>query len=127
MKHETTNAKGKTMATATTYQPLTGPTDTRIIAFLTAWHENGRDHFEQHYPNLDYDRDYAKHASGRRKYICLDCGSSGHMMAEKATGKVYGIKAYGSIHRGHPCGDIEDATREYREATANNRIVRPRG
>jgi len=103
--------------------PLTGADDPRVVAFLDAWHENGRADFEQKYQNLDYDRDYAKTAKARRKYICLDCGTSGVMMVERETGRVYGIKAYGVIHRGHPCGQIEEVTASYRQATAENRRV----
>ncbi len=98
------------MNDATIFKPITDATDPRIIDFLAAWHENGRASFEKSYPNLNYDRDYVKTAHNRRKYIGLDDGNSGSMMLEKTTGKVYGIKGYGQIHRGHLCGDIEALT-----------------
>lgn len=107
-------------------EPIKDETDPRIVACLEAWHENGREDFERSYQNLDYDsKDYRKAARNRKKYICLDCGGSGAMMVEKATGQVFGIKAYGVIHRGHPCGHIEDLTRQYQEATEQNRHMRP--
>ncbi len=111
------------MNAATAYSPITDATDPRVVDFLVAWHENGRDDFARRYPNLDYDGHYHKHATDRRKYICLDDGNSGSMMLEKTTGKVYGIKGYGQIHRGHSCGDIEALTDDFRDATQTNRLV----
>lgn len=43
-----------------------------------------------------------------RKYIKLDVGTSGRYMIEKATSLVFGIKAYGVIHRGHRFGTIKE-------------------
>lgn len=106
-------------------EPINNETDPRVVACLEAWHENGRDSFQRNYSNLDYDRCYPKTAKNRKKYICLDCGDSGAMMVEKATGQVFGIKAYGVIHRDHPCGHIEDLTQKYQEATEANRHMRP--
>jgi hypothetical protein len=40
------------------------------------------------------------------KYIKVDVGESGKYMIEAATGDIYGIKAYGVIHRGHKYGNI---------------------
>lgn len=41
------------------------------------------------------------------KYIKIDSNGSGYFMIEKATGKIYGIKAYGVIHRGHEYGTLD--------------------
>ncbi len=41
-----------------------------------------------------------------RKYIKVDVGDSGKYMIEVDTGDIYGIKAYGVIHRGHKYGNI---------------------
>ena len=117
------------MSETTTFLPLTGPNDPRVVDFLDAWHENGRADFEQRYSHAyatgsyDSPTGYAKHACGRRKYICLDCGTGGVMMVEKTTGQVFGIKAYGTIHRGHPLGRIEELAAKYRKATAANSIL----
>ena len=40
--------------------------DPAVARFLTAWHENGRAHFQQSYPSLDYDSD------AYRKTVPLD-------------------------------------------------------
>lgn len=36
------------------------------------------------------------HAKERRKYIALDCGTSGAFLMDKATGELYNIKSYGA-------------------------------
>jgi len=41
------------------------------------------------------------------KYTKVDVGSSGKYMVENATEKIFGIKAYGVIHRGHQYGTLE--------------------
>ena len=47
-----------------------------------------------------------------RKYANVDVGSSGKYMVELDTGAIYGIKAYGVIHRGHYFGTL-DTTGDY--------------
>jgi len=42
-----------------------------------------------------------------RKYANVDVGSSGRYMVELDTGNIYGIKAYGVIHRGHAYGNLD--------------------
>lgn len=47
-----------------------------------------------------------------RKYANVDVGSSGKYMVTLDTGEIYGIKAYGVIHRGHHYGTL-DTTGEW--------------
>ncbi len=42
-----------------------------------------------------------------RKYANVDVGDSGKYMVELATSKIYGIKGYGVIHRGHQYGSLD--------------------
>lgn len=45
-----------------------------------------------------------------RKYACVDTGGphwSGKYMVELTTGAIYGIKAYGVIHRGKRYGSLD--------------------
>jgi len=42
-----------------------------------------------------------------KKYDKIDRGNSGKLMIERSTGKVYGIKAYGVIHKGHAYGTLD--------------------
>lgn len=42
-----------------------------------------------------------------RKYINVDVGDSGKYMVETATSRIFGIKSYGVIHRGHQFGTLD--------------------
>ena len=47
------------------------------------------------------------------KYIKIDVGHSGKYMVEISTEKIYGIKAYGVIHRGHCYGTLDEIDQWY--------------
>ena len=42
-----------------------------------------------------------------KKYVKVDTASSGKYMVENSTEKIFGIKAYGVIHRGHEYGTLD--------------------
>ena len=42
----------------------------------------------------------------RRKYTLVDVGRSGKYMVDNETGEIFGVKAYGKIHRGHRYGTL---------------------
>jgi hypothetical protein len=42
-------------------------------------------------------------------YTKIDRGTSGYLMVEMATGNIYGIKAYGKVHKGHAYGTLGTA------------------
>lgn len=42
-----------------------------------------------------------------KKFARVDVGSSGRYMVDLETGEIYGIKAYGVVHRGHRFGDLD--------------------
>ena len=46
------------------------------------------------------------------KYIKIDVGSSGKYMID-TIGNIYGIKAYGVIHRGHQYGTLDTINQYY--------------
>ncbi len=48
-----------------------------------------------------------------KKYIKVDVGPSGKYMVEISTEKIYGIKAYGVIHRGHYYGTLDEINQWY--------------
>lgn len=48
-----------------------------------------------------------------RKYTKVDFGRSGKYMIENATGDIYGIKAYGVIHKGHRFGNLDTINQWY--------------
>ena len=47
------------------------------------------------------------HVHYGKKYARVDVGTSGKYMVEVETGRIYGIKAYGVIHRGHYYGTLD--------------------
>jgi len=46
-----------------------------------------------------------------KKYTYVDIGTSGRYIVENATEKIYGIKAYGVIHRRHYYGTLDEFNR----------------
>jgi len=58
------------------------------------------------------ERNWLVHIRPGRKYTKVDLGDSGKYMVENATEKIYGIKGYGTIHRGHYYGTL-DAIQEW--------------
>lgn len=54
--------------------------------------------------NLDNAVTSIKHGN---KYDRVDVGHSGKLMVVRETGEVFGIKAYGVIHRGHAYGTLD--------------------
>lgn len=43
----------------------------------------------------------------KKKYTYIDTGQSGKYMIDNKTNEIYGIKAYGVIHRGHFYGNLD--------------------
>jgi len=48
-----------------------------------------------------------------KKYVKVDVGPSGKYMIEISTEKIFGIKAYGVIHRGHCYGTLDEINQWY--------------
>ena len=42
-----------------------------------------------------------------KKYVRVDVGGSGKYMIDKENNAIYGIKAYGVIHKGHQYGTLD--------------------
>ena len=51
---------------------------------------------------------YTTHVKPGKKYTKVDVGRSGRFMVVNDTGEIFGIKAYGVIHRGHRYGTVMD-------------------
>ena len=94
-------------------------TSEAVTTFLVAWHENGRPLFERRYESLNYDTYAPKHAVERKRWICLDEGSSGRFVVDRGTGEVYTIKAYGRPNR--RIGTLASLTEQYQAGTATYR------
>ena len=83
----------------------------QIEKLLKEWHEAGRAEFTNRYSSLTYDDiAYQKKAVEKRKYICLDVGTSGAFLVDKTTGEIWGIKAYGVPHHGKFIGKLGEVT-----------------
>jgi len=50
---------------------------------------------------------YAVSVKIGKKFARVDVGGSGHLMVELETGAIFGIKAYGVVHRGHQYGTLD--------------------
>lgn len=48
-----------------------------------------------------------------RDYTKIDVGHSGMLMIENDTGKIYGIKSYGQVHKGHYYGTLDTISDYY--------------
>jgi hypothetical protein len=48
-----------------------------------------------------------------KKYTKVDIGTSGRFMIVNETGEIFGIKAYGVIHKGHFFGTLDDFQDKY--------------
>lgn len=78
----------------------------------------GFDHLEVHLPACK-----VKIVPGK-KYTKVDVGSSGKYMVVNETGEIYGIKAYGVIHRGHYYGTLDTiAEWTWGDYTARRRTI----
>ncbi len=60
------------------------------------------------------------------KYTKVDIGSSGRFMVEMSTGNIFGIKAYGQIHRGHFYGTLDTTDQYYWGDYYPRRVAQPR-
>lgn len=83
----------------------------KIMGFAVLLQEQQRERFEREYPGLmlqeraDQATKTAVHIG--KRYARVDVGTSGKYMVEMDSGNIYGIKAYGVIHRGHPYGNLD--------------------
>ena len=83
----------------------------QIEQLLKDWHEAGRGYFESHYKNLDYDTDSPKRAIEKKKWVCLDEGTSGAFLLDKETCLIYRIKsAYGVPNYKKVVGKLGEVT-----------------
>lgn len=47
------------------------------------------------------------HVHMGKKFARVDIGSSGRYMVDLETGEIYGVKAYGVVHKGHRFGTLD--------------------
>lgn len=66
-----------------------------------------------HYPLSVHAPDMLASLTLGKKYARVDVGSSGKYMIDMETGQIYGVKAYGVIHRGHRFGTLDTIGQYY--------------
>jgi hypothetical protein len=90
-----------------------------IQEFAELVNEQQRERLAREFPKLDFDARYSDSrpvysvtVKPGPKYTKVDVGDSGKYMVENSTGVIYGIKAYGKVHKGHVYGTL-DTIHEY--------------
>ena len=79
-----------------------------ITEFAERLEREQRERYAREYPKIDLDHDmYRVKVHVGPKYTRVDFGNSGKYMVVNATGEIFGIKAYGVIHRGHFYGTLD--------------------
>lgn len=76
----------------------------RLAAFVAALESAQRERFLREYTHVGPPAVTVKPGA---KYTKVDVGNSGKYMIVNATGEIFGIKAYGVIHRGHYFGTLD--------------------
>ena len=81
-----------------------------IEDFAALVQDHQKEHFRTQYPDTDIEfwkPDYTVTVKPGTKYTKVDVGKSGKYMVVNETGQIFGIKAYGVIHRGHAYGTLD--------------------
>lgn len=82
-----------------------------IEEFAKLYEAQRREGLARMYPGLDLDHpQYRVSVKPGRTYTKVDFGGSGALMIEIATGAIFGIKAYGQVHKGHRYGNLADVS-----------------
>jgi hypothetical protein len=83
-------------------------TQDKISQFAELLHTEQVATLTRRYPNIPDPDHYCRvTVTPAKKYTRVDVGSSGKYMVENDTEIIYGIKAYGVIHRGHSYGTLD--------------------
>ena len=87
-------------------------TEHKIAQLALLLQEETRARLARQYSQAQADRESAEIRPGK-VYTKIDIGGSGKLMVEHATGIVYGIKAYGKVHKGHAYGTLDTTSDWY--------------
>lgn len=82
----------------------------KLQTFADLVHNDTIDHTKKTYPNINATyREQEARVTTRpgKKYTKVDVGRSGKYMVVIATGEIFGIKAYGVIHKGKRYGNLD--------------------
>lgn len=83
-----------------------------INNFAALVYKETREKYEKFFQDTQYKEGLVEGASvvkviPGKKYTKVDVGSSGKYMVVNETGEIFGIKAYGVIHKGHRYGTLD--------------------
>ena len=82
----------------------------KIEKFAELLHEDQVKFYNTEYPNYPdncLSKSTEVHIKPGRKYTKVDLDTSGKYLVVNETGEIFGIKAYGVIHRGHAYGTLD--------------------
>lgn len=79
----------------------------KLQTFADLVHDNTADMFRKRWPNTDAEHEARVNIRPGRKYTKVDIGTSGKYMVVNDTGEIFGIKAYGVIHKGKRYGNLD--------------------
>lgn len=80
--------------------------EAKIQAFADLLYREQAEDLARRYPALDPATNCAVKIVPGKKYVKVDVGRSGKYMVDE-DGNIWGIKAYGVIHRGHQYGTLD--------------------
>ena len=84
----------------------------KLQTFADLVHNDTVDVIRKRCPSLDAEHEARVSIRPGKKYAKVDVGSSGKYMVVIATGEIFGIRAYGVIHKGKKYGNL-DTIRNY--------------
>lgn len=86
----------------------------KLNAFVKRLTEDKKDHCRRNgFPLLAMAYVYEVVVKPGRLYTKVDVSRSGAYMVVNDTGEIFGIKAYGAIHRGHQYGTLDTVDQWY--------------
>jgi hypothetical protein len=85
---------------------MTNNLQTKIQRFAKLLEKQQIKTVQKEYPSLDAQRLCRVSVRPGKKYTKVDVGNSGKYMVDNE-GKIWGIKAYGVVHKGHYYGTLD--------------------
>lgn len=91
-------------------EALKNKKENTIQDFADLVQKDQKEYYAKTYPDQSIDfweHSYKVQVKPGNKYTKVDVGCSGKYMVVNSTGEIFGIKAYGVIHKGHCYGTLE--------------------
>ena len=88
----------------------------KIKEFAAKVESETLEHLNKQFPTTnghDWKADALTTIRPGKKYTKVDVGRSGKYMVVNETGEIFGIKAYGVIHKGHQYGTLDTIDRYF--------------